>query len=131
MLPLLQADSAGQRRFTASGRRIEEAVLSLYDGGVDPRLPIRRFYVGSGRVRPLGTVDADGEQLTFFDAGPAQDAADKRDTRIQQAVFEIKRRFGANALLRGTNFQEGSTARERNATVGGHASGEGMTADDG
>ena len=124
-------DSAGQRRFTASGRRIEEAVLSLYDGGVDPRLPIRRFYIGSGRVRPLGTVDADGEQLTFFDAGPAQDAADKRDTRIQQTVFEIKRRFGANALLRGTNFQEGSTARERNATVGGHASGEGMTADDG
>ncbi len=118
-------DASGRRRFTASGRRIEEATLALYDGGVDPRLPIRRFYIGSGSVRPLGTADPAGEQLSLFDPAPQKRAEDERDTRMQKTIYEIKRRFGANALLRGTNFQEGSTARERNATVGGHASGEG------
>ena len=75
--------------------------------------------------RPLGTADPAGEQLSLFDPAPQKQAEDERDTRMQKTIYEIKQRFGANALLRGTNFQEGSTARERNATVGGHASGEG------
>ena len=32
----------------------------------------------------------------------------------------IKQRFGKNAILRGLNFEEGATAKERNNQIGGH-----------
>ena len=35
-------------------------------------------------------------------------------------IIGIKKRFGKNAILKGMNFQEGATARERNEQVGGH-----------
>jgi len=35
-------------------------------------------------------------------------------------VLAIKEKYGKNAILRGTNFEEGATARDRNAQIGGH-----------
>jgi DNA polymerase V len=35
----------------------------------------------------------------------------------------IKQRFGKNAILRGLNFEEGATAKERNEQIGGHRAG--------
>ena len=40
--------------------------------------------------------------------------------RIQEAMRQIKRKYGKNAILKGMNFEEGATARERNRQVGGH-----------
>jgi DNA polymerase V len=39
---------------------------------------------------------------------------------MQEARLAIKRRYGKNAILKGLNFDEGATARERNAQIGGH-----------
>ena len=39
---------------------------------------------------------------------------------MQQAVLAIKRKYGGNAILRGTDLQEGATAAERNSQIGGH-----------
>ena len=44
----------------------------------------------------------------------------QKETAIQLATLEIKSRYGKNALLKGTNFLKGATARERNRQVGGH-----------
>ena len=35
-------------------------------------------------------------------------------------MLEIKKKYGKNAVLRGMNFEDGATARERNGQVGGH-----------
>ena len=43
-----------------------------------------------------------------------------RERRMQETIINIKKKFGKNALLRGLNFEEGSTARERNRQIGGH-----------
>ena len=48
-----------------------------------------------------------------------QEALDK-ERRMQEARLAIKRRFGKNAILKGLNFEEGATAKERNAQIGGH-----------
>ena len=37
-----------------------------------------------------------------------------------ETILEIKKKFGKNAILKGTNLQEGATAKERNAQIGGH-----------
>ena len=44
----------------------------------------------------------------------------KKERKIQETMLDIKRRFGKNAILRGTNFEEGATAKERNQQIGGH-----------
>jgi len=39
---------------------------------------------------------------------------------MQEALLNIKQRFGKNAILRGTSYAEGATAKERNKQIGGH-----------
>ena len=35
-------------------------------------------------------------------------------------MLKIKNKYGKNAILKGVNFEEGATGRERNRQVGGH-----------
>lgn len=42
------------------------------------------------------------------------------EEKIQEAMLSIKQKYGKNAILRGTNFKEGATARDRNKQIGGH-----------
>ncbi len=44
----------------------------------------------------------------------------EKERHIQEAAIEIKKKFGKNALLKGMNFEEGATARDRNRQIGGH-----------
>lgn len=44
----------------------------------------------------------------------------ERERKVQQAVLNIKKMFGKNAILKGVNFDEGATAIERNSQIGGH-----------
>ena len=44
----------------------------------------------------------------------------ERERKVQEAVLQVQKKFGKNALLKGMNLQEGATARERNQMVGGH-----------
>ena len=44
----------------------------------------------------------------------------ERLRKIQETIINIKNKFGKNSLLRGLNFDEGSTAKERNKQIGGH-----------
>lgn len=39
---------------------------------------------------------------------------------MQEALLTIKKKYGKNAVLRGMNFEEGATRKERNGQIGGH-----------
>ncbi len=47
-------------------------------------------------------------------------AALEKERRVQEAVLRIRKAYGNNALLKGLDFDEGATAIERNAQIGGH-----------
>ena len=49
-----------------------------------------------------------------------EEQAREKERSIQQAVLDIRRKYGKNALLKGMNLEEGATAMERNRQVGGH-----------
>ena len=34
--------------------------------------------------------------------------------------MEIKKKYGSNAILKGMNFEEGATTKDRNKSIGGH-----------
>ena len=46
--------------------------------------------------------------------------AKEREKHLQQALLEIKKRYGKNAVLKGMNLEEGATTIERNSQIGGH-----------
>ena len=45
------------------------------------------------------------------------------ERRRQKAVLAIRKKYGKNAILKGMNYLDGATARERNGQVGGHRKG--------
>ena len=117
-------------KFTSSTRLIMQAVSDLYDRIVDSHLLVRRMYVVANHV--LREEDAPREadqplQLDLFTDYAALEiqqtedhAALEKERRLQDAMISIKKRYGKNAILKGMNFEEGATARERNEQVGGH-----------
>ena len=50
----------------------------------------------------------------------AEDAALERERKIQAATLAIKKKYGKNAILKAMNLEEGATAKNRNAQIGGH-----------
>lgn len=102
---------------TSSSRLITQGLLSLFDRLVDTHLLIRRLNVAAACLAP--EEPAACAQLDFFSLVDAQ-PPDPREHRLQQAAVSIKQRFGKNALLKGTNLQDGATAMERNRQIGGH-----------
>ena len=112
-------------RQTSSGSLITGAVMELFDRVVDPQLLVRRINITANHLIPEREISQENapQQLNFFqeDQARLQEEEDlKREKKQQQAVLEIRRRFGKNAILKGMNFTEGATARDRNSQIGGH-----------
>ena len=110
--------TASIRIETNSDSILIPAVVELYERIVDPRLPIRRVMLTCNNV----VTDSGCCQLNLFDQAVTLEALE-RDRKRQEAVLDIKRRFGKNAMLRGMDLQEAATTRERNRQIGGHKSG--------
>lgn len=117
--------------FTSSTRKITAAMMELYDRIMNPDLLVRRMYVVCNHVKDekeaQAAVEAVPTQLDMFTdysalkvEEEAKREARERERKQQEVVLEIKEKWGKNAILRGMNFQEGATARERNVQVGGH-----------
>ncbi len=114
---------------TASARLIAEAVLKLYDSMVDSNLLVRRITIAANHLTPESAIkNAPAyEQLELFtdyaELSKKQEQEQlelQKERSLQEAMITIKSRYGKNAVLKGTNLQEGATAQERNKQIGGH-----------
>ena len=99
--------------------------MELFDRIVDKELLVRRMTIAACRILTERAVSQASpmEQLDLFaqpEAAEAQEACRQREKRRQQAVLEIRKKYGKNAILKGMNLEEGATARERNRQIGGH-----------
>ena len=110
-------------RYTASTRLITDAMMELYDRITDPNLLVRRVNIVAARILPESKAPREEGQMDLFSdwAAKEKEEADlDREKRRQQAVLTIRRKYGKNAILKGMNYQEGATTRDRNAQIGGH-----------
>ena len=115
---------------TSSTRKIMCAVSELFDRIVDKNLLVRRMYVVANHVLPEADVPKKNDgavQLDLFtdyaaeeEKQKAEDAALERERKIQAATLAIKKKYGKNAILKAMNLEEGATAKDRNAQIGGH-----------
>ena len=115
--------------YTSSGKQLMDAVAQIFDHCVNPDLTLRRMTVVAIHVRNVHDVPEQPEvvQPDFFvdyesvkKRQAAEQAEDTKENRLQQAVLSIKKRWGKNAMLKGVNFIEGATGRDRNEMIGGH-----------
>ncbi len=117
-------------RPTSSSRLIMDGATELFDRCMNPDLLIRRLNLTTNHVVSEASVSAQDcapQQLDLFTdyealekQRQAEQAKLDKERRMQEAQLKIKKRFGRNAILRGLNFEEGATAKERNKQIGGH-----------
>ena len=115
---------------TSSTKQIMKAASNLFDRIVDTNLLIRRLNIVAAHVIPESDAQRPGEafeQLDLFtdyavlQAERERNQAElERERRMQETMLTIKKRFGKNAILKGMNLEEGATAKDRNAQIGGH-----------
>ena len=115
---------------TSSTKKIMCAASELFDRIVDKNLLVRRLNIVANHVLPEADAPKknDGfEQLDLFtdyaalEVKQEQERAElEREKKMQQAMLTIKKKFGKNAILKGMNLEEGATAKDRNAQIGGH-----------
>ena len=138
--PVYAHGTANAGCFTASSRLFTKELMAVYDRIVNPLLTIRR--IGLTALQVMSEEEAAAkeekarsyEQMELFTdyTGEDEDRGEKneersrkdaelaREKRAQQAVLEIRRKFGNGAIMRGMNLEEGATGRERGGQIGGH-----------
>lgn len=115
--------------YTSSTKEIIQAITVLYDRIVDPTLLVRRVNITANHVvdeaiapkaGPAGQLDlfTDYEELERQREQEAETR--EKEKRMQEAMLNIKKKYGKNAIFKGMNMEEGATALERNRQIGGH-----------
>ena len=122
--------TANLNGYSSSSKEIVEAVMSLYDRIIDHDLLIRRLNITTNNIISeteaisKAKVPVQLDMFTDYEALAIEEekknAERDKERKMQEAVIAIKHKFGKNAILKGTSFSEGATARERNNQIGGH-----------
>ena len=103
--------------------------MDLYTRIVDENLLVRRINITANHVVGENMVakEKSFEQLDLFTDYESKqkekeekEAASLREKKMQLAILDIKKKYGKNAILKGTNLEEGAMTLERNKQIGGH-----------
>lgn len=114
---------------TSSSTTLIKATLALYDRITNPILLIRRLNLTLHHVKTESSLPSPPtwRQLNLFD-DPTDEAKQQekqqqqglKERKMQETLLQIRNKYGKNAILKGINFAEGATGKERNKQIGGH-----------
>lgn len=116
-------------RHTSSGKILIEKVAELYDRIINPDLLVRRLTLSINHLISEDNIKDNPKtvQLDLFTdyeelkrQQEIEEAELSKERRRQEAVLRIKKMFGKNAILKGLNYTDGATQRDRNQQIGGH-----------
>ena len=116
-------------RHTSSGKILIEKVAELYDRIINPDLLVRRLTLSINHLISEDNIKDKPKtvQLDLFTdyeelkrQQEIEEAELSKERRRQEAVLRIKKMFGKNAILKGLNYTDGATQRDRNQQIGGH-----------
>ena len=102
---------------TNSSKTIVESLVALFEKITDKRLLVLRV-----NIKANNTIPSDQRQPQLFDTLDEDEGGQnhQKEDSLQKARLEIIRKYGKNAILKGTNLEEGATTRDRNNQIGGH-----------
>ncbi len=113
---------------TSSSKLIVDATMELFDKIINKSLLVRRITIAACKLeRECDVQEKMPEQLDLFTdyenlekKRQREEEFLEKEKRMQQAVLDIKKKYGKNAILKGMNLEEGATAKDRNSQIGGH-----------
>ena len=106
--------TGGQRKITTRTNSLKvlmEEFILLFKERTRRGYPIRQIAISFGDV-----LDEYYESYDLF----SNIEELEEEKRLQEAIIEIKKHFGKNAILKGMNKLEKATTEKRNTLVGGH-----------
>jgi len=118
------------KRKCSSTKIITEATLELFDRIIDKNLLVRRLNVTACKLLREDEIQAGKSGVVQMDLFTDYEALEEekrkedeyldKEKKRQLALLEIQKKYGKNAVLKGINYQEGATTKERNEQIGGH-----------
>ena len=111
------------KEHTSSTEIIVNVAMDIFERVVHKDLLIRRLNISFSNVQKEDVVAEKYEQLELFtDYEKEEENREKqqKERKMQEAMLQIQSKFGKNAILKGTNLEEGATTIERNQQIGGH-----------
>ncbi len=114
--------------YCSSTKVIMDKVLELFERIINPILLVRRINIVACNVINEESVNnVVKEQLDLFSdfdekkrKKDSLESYEINEKSLQRTILDIKKKYGKNSILKGMNFEEGATSRDRNNEVGGH-----------
>lgn len=110
-------------RLTSSSKLVVNAAMDVFCRIADRSLSVRKVNICANHITDENKTESDNVQLDLFtdySKIKAEEDALKKERSLQNAMLRIQKRYGKNAILKGTNLQDCATTVERNNQVGGH-----------
>ena len=114
---------------TSSSNILIDKVGKLYDRIVNPDLLIRRLTLSINHLIPETKINKQkyAVQLDLFsdydEIKRSREMKNKelaKERKRQEALLNLRHKFGKNVVLRGLSYSEGATQKTRNKQIGGH-----------
>lgn len=114
---------------THSRSLLLESAMKIFDKVINKNAMVRGVYVVAGELMDEGQkkeLSEENEQLSIFDLLEENESKEEssleeeQEESLQNAILSVQRKYGKNSVLKGNDFLEGGTKRERNDQVGGH-----------
>ena len=115
VVPVPAHGTANFGEHTSSTSKIMKCILELFDEIINPDITVRRVTISANNLKKASD---NYQQLDIFTNVKEQE----QEKNLQKALLEIQEKYGKNAILKGTNYLDGATTRERNSQIGGHKS---------
>lgn len=113
--------------YTSSSKVLSDKVIELYDRIVNDSLLVRKINICVCDLKDekYALNQTSYMQLDLFSNNDVSKKEEiKKSTssekELSKVMLDLKKKYGKNAILRGMNLEEGSTAIERNSQIGGH-----------
>lgn len=99
------------QNYTDSATTLTEEFVRLFKERADKSKLIRKLSVGLNNLSEREYVN-----ISFF----TDYKAEEKERKKQQAILQIKEKYGKNAVLKGMNLEKKATTPIRNKLIGGH-----------
>lgn len=114
---------------TASSSILTAKTAELFDRIINQRLLVRRInltlnnlidQVKARRKRSPLQPDLFSDYEEIIRKSKEETEFLEKEERRQKTILELRRKFGKNIVLKGLNYTDGSTQKDRNNQIGGH-----------
>ena len=128
-LPKDSHGSINLDRYTSSTNYIQKKMIELYNKIVKKNLSIRKVTIVFNNI--IDSIKSNEKnvikQLDLFSNNLELDKEEiklendlEKEKKIQKTIINIRNKYGKNSILKGIDYEDGATMKDRNNQIGGH-----------